>query len=1049
MGFYAIPVSVANPTPAQLEFFKKLSPAQQAAALQKFQSSSKQASPPAVVSQPQIVIPKPAATDQRIEKTANESTKTPTLKEKPKPKAIKKTLKQFGYDLFSGVPTTFAPVTDIPVPENYVVGPGDTVQVQMFGKENAQYNLTVTREGQLHFPGLGPISVIGLNFKELKEHIKGRLKREMIGAKSDITMGGLRSIRVFVLGDVNRPGSYTVSALSTITNALFVSGGVRPIGSLRNIALKRDGAIVSRLDLYKLLLHGDTSDDTRLLPGDVIFIPPIGTTIGVAGEVRRPAIYELRKEKSVYEIMALSGGLLPTAYSRSTQLERISDKGEKQLLDIDITSSVGLNTKVRDGDVLRVYSILEKMENIVLLSGHVQRPGGFQWRPGMRLTSLIPSYRELLPKPDLDYVIIKRELEPDRRIVVLTSRLSEALIDPASSENIFLDPRDEVIIFGLGQNRANALQEIVNHLRQQARFNQPEPVSTIIGNVRYPGTYPLPENARMSDLIRAAYDILPETDLSYSLIIRETKLGDYVDVLSFGLTDVLNHPKTELDVVLQPRDTVYIFDATSDRQALAAPIIERLNRQSTYKNPSRTVNLVGNVKYAGVYPLSENMRVSTLVRAAYDILPKTDLNYALVSRKMQFGDRIDVFSFSLKLAMESMGTKDDPLLHAQDEVFIFNIEGKRQELEQVLVQLARQATNKIPTAIVSIDGFVKAPGRYPLETKMRVSNLIEAAGYLKEGAYSLTAELSRSEMIENKKREIQHLKIDLAAVLQGEASVDIELQPYDHLRIKRLPDWTEQSTVELRGEVTFPGLYPIKKNETLSAVIARANGLTQYAFAAGSMFLRDDLRQKEQEQIDVLIARLEADIAAQILQKQQVSAAESKNAEVASQSLLTQLKLTKATGRLVIDLNQVLAVDQDDFDADNWLEQIHNFGDITLRNGDKLYVPPMTQEVTVMGEVHFATSHLFNDSMSLMDYVNRSGGMTYKADDDRIYVVRANGAVDANDNFFSTVNIRTGDTIVVPLDVDRLHPITLWTSVTQIVYQLGVAAASWKAVGLF
>ena len=222
-------------------------------------------------------------------------------------------LKPFGYDLFAGSPTTFAPVTDIPVPSEFVVGPGDRLEVQLIGSTRARHSLVVNRDGRIMFPDLGPINVAGLRFEQAKARIEARVSEQMIGTQAVVSMGDLRSVRVYVLGEAERPGSFTVSSLATITNAILVSGGVKPIGSLRNIQLKRNGQVVKRLDLYDLLLNGDTSGNVRLQPGDVIFIPPVGSTVGVTGEIRRPAIYELKGENSVADLVRLGGGLTPEA----------------------------------------------------------------------------------------------------------------------------------------------------------------------------------------------------------------------------------------------------------------------------------------------------------------------------------------------------------------------------------------------------------------------------------------------------------------------------------------------------------------------------------------------------------------------------------------------------------------------------------------------------------------------------------------------------------------------------------------------------------------
>jgi len=230
-------------------------------------------------------------------------------------------LEPFGYLTFKGrTATSFQPASDMPVPQDYVVGPGDVVSVQLFGNVNAQYELLVNRDGAINFPEIGPIPVAGLEFSQMTKVVEDRVGEQMIGVRTSITMGQLRSIRVFVLGDVNRPGSYSVSSLSTVTNAMFLAGGIAPGGTLRDVQIKRDGKLVKRIDGYALMLQGDTSDDIRLQPGDVIFVPPVGPQVGVAGEVKRPAIYELNGEKTVNEVIELAGGVMPTAYRGQARL---------------------------------------------------------------------------------------------------------------------------------------------------------------------------------------------------------------------------------------------------------------------------------------------------------------------------------------------------------------------------------------------------------------------------------------------------------------------------------------------------------------------------------------------------------------------------------------------------------------------------------------------------------------------------------------------------------------------------------------------------------
>src|SRR5205823_9546076 len=209
------------------------------------------------------------------------------------------------------------------------------------GNRNANLKLLVGRDGRVNFPELGPISVGGQTFKNVKAALEARVERQMIGVHANVTMGEMRTIRVFVLGDAKRPGSYTISGLGTITSALFASGGVQPIGSLRNIQLKRRGELVRRLDLYDMLIRGDTTDDARLLPGDVIFVPPVGPTVTVEGEVHRPAIYEIRNESSVAEVVQLAGGLTPEADTAKVALTRIHAHLHRVVLQVALSRAAG------------------------------------------------------------------------------------------------------------------------------------------------------------------------------------------------------------------------------------------------------------------------------------------------------------------------------------------------------------------------------------------------------------------------------------------------------------------------------------------------------------------------------------------------------------------------------------------------------------------------------------------------------------------------------------------------------------------------------------
>jgi protein involved in polysaccharide export with SLBB domain len=718
-------------------------------------------------------------------------------------------LKPFGYDLFTDAPTTFLPETDIPVPPDYVVGPGDELRVQLFGNTNRTLTLTVGRNGAVNLPEIGPIAVAGQKFSAAKEAIESRVSSQMIGVRAHVEMGETRAIRIFLLGEVEMPGSYTVSGLATITNALFAGGGITRLGSLRNVQLKRNGQLVRTLDLYDLLLRGDTSDDARLLPGDVVFIPPIGPTVSINGEILRPAIYELRPSTTVGDLVALAGGFTPKADARQVRLEQLNARGERSVTNLDLASDAARAKSLANGDFVRVLRLRDTLEGGVTVAGHVYNVQPFEFRPGLRLTDVL-RYEDLKPRADTHYILIRRELAPDRKIMALSADLAAALTAPGSSE----------------------------------------------------------------------------------------------------------------DVLLAPRDQLTVFDIDSSR------------------------------------------------------------------------DRI---------------------------------------VSGVLIELRAQATYDQPLQAVIVGGRVRAPGQYPLEPDMRISDLIRAGGSLEDAAYGGEAELSRYEVVNGEYRQTELIDIDLAAVLRGDAAADISLRPYDALNIKEVPQWRELETVSVEGEVRFPGLYPIQRGETLRQVLQRAGGLTDLAFPNGAVFTRETLRKREQEQLDRLSERLRRDLAVLALQGAQ-SGGGNLQALSVGEGLLAELQGSRAIGRLVIDLNQVLAA------APGGAQ------DIVLKNGDRLLVPKQNQEVTVIGEVQNATSHRYIADLGRDDYLSMSGGLTNQADEDRIYVVRANGSVVASSGgaWFSrsSEDMEPGDTVVVPLDAGKMRALPLWAAVTTIIYNLAVAVAA-------
>jgi protein involved in polysaccharide export with SLBB domain len=306
------------------------------------------------------------------------------------------TLPVFGASLFNETPSTFAPVDNIPVTPDYVIGPGDELRLQIWGQVNQHGSFVVDRTGSISLPEVGTLHVAGLQFSQLSDFLRSQLGRVYRNFDLNVNLGQLRSIQIFVVGQARKPGSFTIGSLSTLLNALFASGGPLPQGSLRDIQVKRGSATVTHFDLYDLLLRGDKSRDVPLQTGDVIFIPDVGPQVAVLGSVTTPAIYELRGEKSFNEVVALAGGLTNVAAGSQVRVERIYKHTERSVISVDLAT--GDNSPVQDGDIVSVASIIDRFKDAVTLRGNVANPGRYPWSQGMRISDLIPSREALVTR---------------------------------------------------------------------------------------------------------------------------------------------------------------------------------------------------------------------------------------------------------------------------------------------------------------------------------------------------------------------------------------------------------------------------------------------------------------------------------------------------------------------------------------------------------------------------------------------------------------------------------------------------------------------------
>ncbi len=417
-------------------------------------------------------------------------------------------LERFGLDVFrkGAANPDYIPM-DLPVGPSYVVGPGDSLSIDLWGGVSQRLPRTVDREGRVALPEVGPVLVSGRTLGDAQEIVQRALRTQFRDVSADVSLLRLRSVRVYVVGDVTAPGAYDVSSLSTPLNALFAAGGVTPQGSLRRLQHYRGKQLIEEVDAYDLLLHGIRGDLQRLENGDSLMIPPLGPVVTVEGMVRRPAVYELRNEKTLLDVLDLSGGILPAAALRHIEVQRLVAHEKRTMLSVQISDTSDSEAvrsqmsgfEVQDGDEIHIFPIAPYNSASIYLQGHVLRPGRYSYKPEMKLTDLVTSYADLLPEPSVLYAEIIRLHAPDYHPVVETFDLATALEHPDKSPK--LEPLDTVRIFG--------------------RFDfEPDPEVLITGEVRAPGRYRTSGQQHLRDAIFQAGGVTPDAWLDSAQLFR-------------------------------------------------------------------------------------------------------------------------------------------------------------------------------------------------------------------------------------------------------------------------------------------------------------------------------------------------------------------------------------------------------------------------------------------------------------------------------------------------------------------------------------------------
>jgi protein involved in polysaccharide export with SLBB domain len=601
--------------------------------------------------------------------------------------SIGRLLPIFGTSLFEKAPTTFAPLDRVPVTADYVIGPGDEILLRIWGQQTFNLKLTVDRSGAIYLPQAGNISVAGIQFKQISDYLRSQLERVFRNFDLSVNMGQLRSIQVFVMGNARRPGSYTVSSLSTLVNALFASGGPSSSGSMRRIQLKRGSLVVAELDLYDLLLRGDKSADLRLQPEDVIYIPPIGAQVAAAGSLRNQAIYELKNELNVHDLIQMAGGLTPVADRRRAKLERIKDGAVREIVDVDLSES-GQNASLVDGDLLRIAAVTPRFENAVTLRGNVANPGRFRWNAGMRLRDIIPDKESLVtrdywrrrnllgfappdellilnPKsergskpaassiqsviPDINwsYAVIERQDPQNLTAKLIPFHLGRLILEKDEGQNLELHSGDVVTVFSQTDIRVPQMQQ-TRTIRLEGEFGAP-------------GIYTVSPGETLGQVIQKAGGLTLQAYLFGAEFLREStqrdqqsRLDRYITALEQEvetasrnrLGNANNDEVSKLEAEIQNQKLVIqrlrairstgrivlsLQPGDNDLSAISAMTLEN-NDQFIVPAKPATINVMGDVYNPSSFVHSEKREVGEYLKLAGGFTRSADEDRSYIIR---------------------------------------------------------------------------------------------------------------------------------------------------------------------------------------------------------------------------------------------------------------------------------------------------------------------------------------------------------------------------------------------------------------------------------
>jgi polysaccharide biosynthesis/export protein len=578
---------------------------------------------------------------------------------------------------------------DVPAGPDYVVGPGDSLTIDLWGGVSQTLTHVIDREGRIALPESGAVQVAGLTLERVQGVIADAMKHQYRNVQVAVTVARLRSIRVYVVGDVQRPGAYDISSLSTALNALYAAGGPTSIGSLRVLRHYRGKQLVGEIDLYDFLLHGVQIED-RLQAGDTVLVPPAGPQIAVYGAVKRPAIYELKGNTMLASVLDDAGGATVAAELGHIEVDRIDANRQRETVSLDLpAASTPDNARaaiaafpVHDGDRVRVSPILPYSQRVIYVQGHVVRPGRVSYHDGMHLSDVLHSYQDMLPEP-ADKGEIVRLTPPDLHPETIEFNLPDALI---GNDNLALQPFDTIHIYG--------------------RYETDAPKVTVGGEVLRPGTYSLSAGMTAAQLVRMAGGfkrsaLLDDADLTSYQVTGGTKVVS--ERTSVRIGDAVLHHDSVADVLLKPGDVLTVHQLTG------------------WGDIGSSITIEGEVSHPGSYGIQQGERLSSILRRAGGF---RDTSYSAGAvllrdevRQLEEKSRQELIR---QLETSSTAARISPSIGSGDQSSTLQLIAQQQE--QVLTRLKSQpASGRL---VIHISNDIASWENTPADIEVRAGDVL-------------------------------------------------------------------------------------------------------------------------------------------------------------------------------------------------------------------------------------------------------------------------------------------------------------------------------------